>query len=531
MKSSDLLIKCLENEGVKYIFGVPGEENLDLLESLRASSIKLIITRNEQSASFMAATYGRLSGRAGVALSTLGPGATNLITGIAYAQLGGFPLVCITGQKPIKRSKQGKFQQVPIVEIAKPISKMSRCIDSADKIPVLVRRAFFHSESERPGAVLLEFPEDIARDNANAVPIKRAAPLVPAPNKNAIREAIKLINKSSAPIIIIGADAKRWAIEKEIAAFIDKTCIPFATTQLGKGIVLETHQLYLGTTSLSSKEPVHNALESADLILTIGHTTFEKPPFFPDHSRQQIIHINTTSTEISSIYQPMLEVLGEVSETLTALASGLENYKANHKFFQKFFDAKSDQSPNTGSRCPLSIDAIVSALQNASPKNAIIALDNGLYKLSIARNFQALSRNHILLDNTLATMGAGLPSAIAAKLVYPDRPVIALCGDGGFMMNSQEIETAMRLKLQLLVIILNDNGFGMIRWKQASMGFANFGLNYNNPDFVKLAQSYGIEGYRLQKDDNLDEILTAHIQKHGLHLIEIPIDYAKIKKN
>lgn len=526
MKSSDLLIKCLENEGVTHIFGVPGEETLDILESLRDSSIQFITTRHEQAAAFMAATYGRLTGRAGVVLSTLGPGATNLATGLAYANLGGFPLVALTGQKPVKQTKQGKFQHVNIVRFAEPVTKMSRRVDSAEKIPVLVSRAFRHAEEERPGAVLLEIPEDIARENTGAAPIPRRRFSLPAPHPTVVNEAAELIRSSHAPIIIIGADAKRWNIESELAAFVDKTRIPFSTTQLGKGIIAETHSSYLGTTAATEGERVHDALNSADTIIVIGHTTFEKPPFIPNHARQKIIHINTTPSEISHIYQPTLEVLGDVAECIRELGSAIPPAR-DGALLLNALPANRETREATSRGCPVTGDKLAAALQKSAPKDAVIALDNGLYKLAITRHFRAMWHHHLLLDNTLATMGAGLPSAIAAKIVYPGKRVIAVCGDGGFMMNSQELETARRLGLDLLVMVLNDNAFGMIREKQRAMGFSDFGVTYGNPDFVKLAESYGASGARFEAQDDLGEIIAKILHEPGITLLEIPITYSR----
>ncbi|MBI4360059.1 MAG: acetolactate synthase large subunit [Candidatus Jacksonbacteria bacterium] len=526
MKSSDLLIKCLENEGVKLIFGVPGEETLDILESLRSSSIQFITTRGEQAAAFMAATCGRLTGRAGVVLTTLGPGATNLATGLAYANLGGFPLVAITGQKPIKQTKQGRFQQVNIVRLAEPITKMSRRIESAEKIPVLVSRAFRHAETERPGAVLLEIPEDIARDSTGIAPIpSHRLPITP-PHPSVIREAGDIIRSSRLSIIIIGADAKRWNIENELSAFIGQTHFPFITTPLGKGAVAETHPNFLGTAATTDGELIHDELKAADAIIAVGHTTFEKPPCIPNNARQRIIHINTTPSEISHIYQPTVEVVGDVACSLRDLARALENFQRDANPFEVFANFQKTEDNDTGSAYPFKPEQIARALQKTFHKESIIALDNGLYKLALAKVFRALWAHHLLLDNTLATMGAGLPSAIAAKIVHPDRKVIALCGDGGFMMNSQELETARRLGLDLLVIVLNDNAFGMIRVKQSAMGFPEFGLKYGNPDFVKYAESYGARGYRLSEGDDLADTMAKLVQEPGITLLEIPIEYS-----
>ena len=531
MKASNLLVRCLEEEGVQYVFALPGEENLDLLESLRTSKIKLIITRHEQAAAFMAATYGRLTRRAGVVLTTLGPGATNLLTGLAYATMGGMPLVAITGAKPIKQSKQGLFQKVEIVEIMQPVTKMSRRIAMSSKIPVLVRRAFRNAQSERAGAVLLELPEDIAKEEVKEQPLLPIKTAFPIPAHSCIEEAAKFIEKAKHPVIVIGSDTVRTHIFDPLSAFITKTKIPFSTTQMGKGVIDETNECYLGTTALSQNDYLHLALEHADVILAIGHNIREKPPFLPTERKQSLIHINFTEADISQIYQPEVEVIGDIGVALTLLTKRLTpqaswDFSYFHKV-QKILAEHLREEESQPKRFPSSPQAIIAALKKSVPTNAVLALDNGMYKIWLTRNFPARWHHHIILDNALASMGAGLPSAIAAKLVYPNRPVIAMCGDGGFMMNSQELETAKRLGLDLTILILTDNAYGMIKWKQEEMKLPDFGLDFGNPDFVKLAESYGIEGYRMQKNDTIDEILAAHIQKEGLKLIEIPIDYSE----
>lgn len=529
MKASQLFVKCLEAAEVQYIFGVPGEENLALLDAIRQSSIQFITTRDEQSAVFMAATVGRLTGRVGVALSTLGPGATNLVTGVAYAQLGGMPVMVITGQKPVKKSKQGAFQIIDVVRMMEPITKMAKTAVSGDRIPSLVYQAIKLAESERPGAVHLELPEDIADEETSANPIPWQHIRRPGPDPEAISTAIQMIAQSKHPIIVIGAGANRKLIRKHLKFFIEKTQIPFITTQMGKGVEDESSALYLGTTALSSDDYVHKILQRADLIVMIGHDIIEKPPLFSNNN-QHIIHINFYPADVDDVYTPAYEVLGDISHSLWQLT---EHIKVSNKWdFSYFFQVKEQllQEINTksdSSEFPLKPQRILADLRSVIPRDGVLSLDNGMYKLWIARGYPVYEQNTLLLDNAFATMGAGLPVGIAAKLLYPERKVVVVAGDGGFMMNVAELETAKRLNLDLVVIILNDNGFGMIQWKQAGMNLPQFGLSFENPDFVTLAKSFGATGYRITKANDLKSTLQTALQSEGIHIIECPIDYSE----
>ncbi|BFT31755.1 acetolactate synthase large subunit [Alteromonas sp. D210916BOD_24] len=529
MKASDLFVKALEAEGVEYVFGIPGEENLDLLESLRSSSIKLILTRHEQGAGFMAATYGRLTGKVGVCLSTLGPGATNLVTPAAYAQLGAMPMLMITGQKPIKTSKQGRFQVIDIVDMMRPITKFTSQIVSGDRIPSTIREAFRLAHEERPGAVHIELPEDIAAEQTRAQLLKPSTSRRPIAEYKAITAAIDMIEQAQSPLLLIGAGANRKLTAKMLREFVDKTCIPFVTTQMGKGVLNESDPRFAGNTALSDGDFVHRAIERADLIINVGHDVVEKPPFFMHHNGKKVIHINFESAAVDPVYFPQLEVIGDIANSIWQIKEGitpqdswkLDFYKDVHKaYVQHRAEAQDDN------RFPILPERLVRDIRKVMPDNGIVTLDNGVYKIWFARNYPAYHPNTLLLDNALATMGAGLPSAIAAKLVKPDVPVLSVCGDGGFMMNSQEIETAVRLKLDLVVIILRDDAYGMIKWKQANMQFEEYGLDYGNPNFVKYAQSYGAQGWRVDDTDVLIHMVEKCLNTPGVHIIDCPVDYS-----
>ena len=531
MKASDLFVKALETEGVEYVFGIPGEENLDFLDSLsRSKKIKLILTRHEQAAGFMAATYGRFTGKTGVCLSTLGPGATNFVTAAAYAQLGGMPMMMLTGQKPVKMSKQGRFQILDVVDMMGPITKYTHQIVAGDNIPSRVREAFRLAEDEKPGAVHLELPEDIADEQTDTLPIEPKKTRRPAAEVKAIQAAVEAISEAKAPILVIGAGANRKLTGRMLTAMVDTFGIPFVTTQLGKGVVDEEHALFMGNAALSAGDFVHRVIEASDLIINVGHDVIEKPPFFMAEDGAQVIHVSFNRAEVDPVYFPQVEVIGDIGNAIWQINESLES-SANWDF-SRMLEIRALQAENLkegqdDGRFPILPQRLVRDTREAMPRDGIICLDNGVYKIWFARNYPANEPNTVLLDNALATMGAGLPSAMGACLVHPDKKVMAICGDGGFMMNSQELETAVRLGLNLTVLILNDSAFGMIRWKQANMGLKDWGLEYNNPDFVMYAESYGAKGYRVTSAGNLSETLETCLSEPGVHLIDCPVDYSE----
>ncbi|AOJ98124.1 acetolactate synthase large subunit [Burkholderia vietnamiensis] len=529
MKASDLFVKALEAEGVEYVFGIPGEENLDLLESLRRSKIKLVLTRHEQAAGFMAATYGRLTGRTGVCLATLGPGATNFVTAAAYAQLGGMPMLMITGQKPIKSSKQGHFQIVDVVGMMQPLTKFTRQIVSIGNIPSAVREAFRRAEEERPGAAHLELPEDIAHEEGDGKPIPRSFSRRPIAEQKAVAHAVDAIQAARHPLLMIGAGGNRKTTCKMLLEFVDETGIPFFTTQMGKGVIDETHLLWLGNATLSDGDFVHRAIEHADCIINVGHDVIEKPPFFMRADDKTVIHVNFLGAQVDPVYFPQIEVVGDIANAVWQMKEAVAPQP--HWDFERFTMIKAHfeahlQKGQHDPRFPMYPVRIVNDLYNALPVDGIVCLDNGMYKIWFARYWRAHEPNSLLLDNALASMGAGLPSAIATRIVHPQRKVIAVCGDGGFMMNSQELETAVRLKLDLVVMILRDDAFGMIRWKQENMNFPDFAMTLKNPDFVAYAQSYGAHGHRVEAADDLEPLLRECFATPGVHVIDVPIDYS-----
>ncbi|GAX61845.1 acetolactate synthase [Candidatus Scalindua japonica] len=529
MKASDLFVKALENEGVEYVFGIPGEENLDFLNSLKDSKIKLIITRHEQGAGFMAATIGRLTGKPGVCLSTLGPGATNLVTPAAYANLGAMPMLMITGQKPIKKSKQGRFQIIDTVDMMRPLTKYSKQIVNGNSIPSMIREAFRIAQEERPGAVHLELPEDIAAEECEERIFETVGYRRPDADDQDISKAAKMIQEAKMPLILIGAGANRKRTSNALKKLIEKTQIPYFTTQMGKGVVDARHPQCLGTAALSDNDFLHCAISRADLIINIGHDVIEKPPFFMV-DRQKVIHVNFFPAHVDDVYYPQLIIVGDIATSVEHLARHVVEKSVNWDF-SYFKRIQEDVKQHLAKyvkddRFPILPQRVVRIVREHVPENGIVSLDNGIYKIWFARSYQCYHPNTLLLDNALATMGAGLASAIAAKIIEPDKKVVAVCGDGGFLMNSQELETATRLNLDLTVIVLNDGAYGMIKWKQAGMGFDDFGLDYNNPDFVKYAESYGAVGYRPDSVQDFSDKLDKALNTPGINLIDLAVDYS-----
>ena len=529
-KGSDLLVAALENEGVEYVFGVPGEENLDVVESLRNSRIELVLTRHEQSAAFMAATHGRLTGRPGVCIATLGPGALNLVTGAAYAHLGAMPMILITGQKGIMSSRQARFQIVDMVATMRPLTKSTRQIVSTATIPTFVRDAFRVAMEERPGPVHLELPEDIAGEEAPDLPLVPPHPIeLPVAPPAALDRAAAMILAAKRPLVMLGAASSRPRLTAGLTEFIRRTQIPFFNTQMGKGTVAGGHNLYLGTAALSERDYVHEAIDRADLIVAIGHDTIEKPPFLMGPDGPQVIHISFTPANVEQVYFPHAEVVGDVGPSLALLADRLEGKletaSALVSLREHILNRIRDRA--TEERFPPTPQRIVHDVRKVMPEGGIVALDNGMYKIWFARNYRTWMPNTLLLDNALATMGAGLPSAMMAAMLHPERRVMAVCGDGGFMMNSQELETAVRRKLNLVVLILDDSGYGMIRWKQAVDHFPDWGLTFGNPDFVKYAEAYGAKGSRVEATEELVPTLEAAFAGGGVHLVTVPIDYTE----
>ncbi|HIH75222.1 MAG TPA: acetolactate synthase large subunit [Methanosarcina sp.] len=527
MKASDLFVSQLKEESVEYIFGLPGEENLDLLESLRNSGIKLIITRHEQAAAFMAAAYGRLTGKAGVCFSTLGPGATNLVTGVAQAQLTGSPFISISGQKALIDNWQARFQLVDVVRMMEPLCKKAVSITDPGMIPTVIRNAFKHAEAERPGSVHIELPEDVAHEETDAAVQKRSEIEIPIPDPEAIKRAAELICGSKNPLIIVSSGANRKAITKELEDFTERTGIYLVHTQMGKGVVPDDCPYSLFATGIHARDYVNCGIDGADLIITVGYDIVEYPPYlWNGHLDKKIINIDFVESIPDRYFNPTVEVIGDIASSIRQLAAGIPE-KRDFSIFRhtRSFIEEKINAPVKKTYPPLP-QTVVRSVREVLGREDIITLDNGIYKLWFSRLYKTYAPNTVILDNALASMGAGLPSGITAKLLYPERRVLAICGDGGFMMNCQELETAVRYRIPLVVLILNDNAFGFIKWKQKKMHFEDFALDYGNPDFALFAESFGATGMKVKEDDNLSEVLEKAFSLNETVVIECPIDYS-----
>jgi acetolactate synthase-1/2/3 large subunit len=417
-----------------------------------------------------------------------------------------------------------------MVATMKPLTKMARQIVSPATIPTTVREAFRIAMEERPGPVHLELPEDIAGEEAPEVALIPPHPIeLPVAHPAALDRAAEMILAAKRPLVMLGAATSRPRLAVGLTGFIRRTQLPFFNTQMGKGTVAGGHNLYMGTAALSERDYVHEAIDRADLILSIGHDTIEKPPFIMGPKGPLVIHVGYMPANVEQVFYPHAEVVGDVGPSLALLADRLEGRLrtagALQPLRQGILDRIRDRAEE--SRFPPTPQRIVHDVRQVMPEDGIVALDNGMYKIWFARNYRTWVPNTLLLDNALATMGAGLPSAMMASMLYPDRRVLAVCGDGGFMMNSQEMETAVRLRLNLVVLILQDNAYGMIRWKQAVDNFADFGLTFGNPDFVKYAEAYGATGARVEDAEGLAPTLEAAFRAGGVHIVTVPIDYSE----
>ncbi len=527
MKVSDLFVQSLKEEGVEYIFGIPGEENLDLLNSLKDSGIRIILTRNEQSAVFMAATYGRYTGKPGVALATLGPGATNMVTGVGYAQLNGLPVVLITGQKPIKKSKQGAFQVIDVVSLMKPITKWAVQIQNGSRVTSTVREAFKLAASERPGAVHIELPEDIAEEEIEGYcPLKAVNARRPHPDEKAIRCLVAELENAQCPIILIGAGANRKQVTKYLSKFIEMYNIPFFESQMGKGVVDERYSQYVGTAALSEGDGVHKVVKQADLIIAVGHDVIEKPTNFVTEGKTRTVHINFYEAKVDDVYTPQLEVVGDIGYTFWRLTEETINHSWN---FEEMYKTASEEKKKSAKNEETEEGLyqprrFVRELREALGEQDVLALDNGWYKIWIARNYLTYHPNTLLLDNTFATMGGGLATGTCAKFLNPEKNVVVITGDGGLLMNLGDLETTVRLGGDITVVVINNNSYGMIKVKQQHAGFADFGLDLPNPDFMKLAESFGAKGYTANPD-TFQTTLEKAMQEKGVKIIELALQY------
>lgn len=531
MNTAQLLVKCLEKEGVRYIFGIPGEENLEIMEALTHSSIRFITTRHEQGAAFMADVYGRLTHKAGVCLSTLGPGATNLVTGVADAYSDGAPLVAITGQVGTERMHLTSHQFLDLCKMFEPITKKTKQIVLPDTVSEIVRIAFKHAESEKPGACHIDLPVNVAKMpvSPGAAPLERQNAPMEMPDSQSVKNAVIRLMMAKNPVILAGSSAIRGKASTAMEEFVNQLHIPLVHTMMAKGIIPFDNPYCLWTIGIPQKDYANKILEKADLILSVGYDIVEYAPSkWNGDQHKNIIHIDMQPAHINKLYQPAVEVVGDISVSLRSILSQLEHpfESAYAQEIKRKMEAEY-KAYEEDTHFPMRPQKILSDLRRVLSPDDILLSDVGAHKMWIARQYHCYKPNTCLISNGFASMGFALPGAIAAKLVYPEKRILAVTGDGGFFMNCQEIETAMRLKTSFVILIFHDNSYGLIKWKQMDQYGKSCYVDFTNPDFVKFAESFGAKGYRIQKAQDLIPTLEDAFGQKTVSIIDCAVDYGE----
>jgi acetolactate synthase-1/2/3 large subunit len=527
-RASDVFVECLEAEGVRYVFGIPGEETLDLNESLADSSVSFVPVRHEQGGGFMADMYGRLTGRAGVCLGTLGPGALNLVHPVADASLDRAPLVALTGQSDMERMHKESHQYVDVIDVMRPITKWNARVSSPEIIPEVVRKAFKVAESEKPGATHLELPEDVMAEQLDAEPLPRRRIVMPEPGARELLKAADLIRNAINPVALAGNGVIRGGASAALREFSRATGIPVAETFMGKGAIDYEDPRALGTVGLQSRDYAMAGFEDADVIITIGYDLVEHAPKHWNPRRdKKIVVIDSVAAEIDSYFQPEVELVGDIYHVLSRLAE--EGRDVPHSsgsdrlrdvVMGRFDSARDDD------HFPMQPPRALWEIRQVLGREDILISDVGLHKLWIARMFPAHEPNTVMIANGLAGMGFAVPCGIAAKLVHPSRRVVTVNGDGGFLMNSQELETAKRLKTPVVNVIWENAQYGSIVWKQDNKFGRHFGTDFTNPDFVKYAESFGLPARRCSSVADFGEHLRWALGLDLPSVIVLPIDYS-----
>lgn len=528
LNTAELLVKCLENEGVRYIFGLPGEENLHVLQALKHSSIQFITVRHEQGAAFMADVYGRLTGRAGVCLSTLGPGATNLMTGVADANLDRAPLVAITGQVSTDRMHVESHQYLDLVAMFAPVTKWSTQIIRPSITPEVVRKAFKLAQTEHPGAVHLDLPENVAAMTAEGIPIAAQDPTLGWAAPEILDRAAAAISQAQNPIVLAGNGAIRGRASQALTAFAQTLRIPVANTFMGKGVIPYTDPLALWTVGLQQRDFITCGFEHADLVICVGYDFVEySPKKWNPKGEIPVLHIGMTPAEVDRCYVPVAEVVGDLSHSLTELLKRADRTsKPDPYAIELRPEIQADYeyyAQDDG--FPIKPQKIIYDLRQVMGAEDIVISDVGAHKMWMARHYHCEKPNTCLISNGFAAMGIAIPGAIAAKLVYPDRQVVAVTGDGGFLMNCQELETAKRLGTAFVTLVFNDGGYGLIEWKQQNYFGESAFIRFDNPDFVQFAASFGLKGYRITAADQLVPTLKEALSQPVPSIIDCPVDY------
>jgi len=528
-KASDVFVECLEAEGVKFVFGIPGEETLDLNESLADSTIDFIPVRHEQGGAYMADAYGRLTGRAGVCLGTLGPGALNLVTAVADAFLDRAPLVALTGQSDLERMHKESHQYIDLIGVLRPVVKWNARVSSPEIVPEVVRKAFKVAESEKPGSTHLELPEDVMSRPLHASPLPGHAPVRPEPGTRELQQATDIIMAAENPIILAGNGAIRTHASRALRAFVQTTGIPVAETFMAKGLLDYEDPHALGTVGLQARDYAMAGFDDADVVIAVGYDLVEHAPeHWNPHADKRIVMIDTVAAEIDEFFVPEVELVGDIAHVLARLAAGCNRTPSatpGSERLRGLVLGALDEARTDG-LFPMRPPRVLADIRDALGPMDMLVSDVGLHKLWIGRMFPAHEPGTVLIANGLAGMGFALPSAIAAKLVYPDRKVVTVSGDGGFLMNCQELETAVRLKTAVVNVVWENGQFGSIAWKQDKKFGRHFDVDFGNPDFVRLAEAFGMPAWRCASADEFSQRLAAALAVDVPSLIVVPIDYS-----
>lgn len=528
MKAAELFVRCLEQEGVEYVFGVPGEENLDVMDALLNSSIRFITTRHEQGAAFMADVYGRLTGKPGVCLATLGPGATNLMTGVADANMDNAPLVAIAGQADTERLHKESHQVLKLDEMFQHITKYSTRILTEKVINEVVRKAFKLAVTEKKGATFIEFPENIAKMEVEAEPLPIKHPHLSEPATEQVIKAAELISQAKLPIILAGNGVIRSAACEALVKFAEQLNIPVANTFMAKGVMPFRHSLALGSVGLQAKDYTNVGFSKADVIICVGYDLVEyHPKLWNEDRTSSVIHIDMVSAEVDAYYPIKVGVIGNINHSLSRIASKAKPHVGH--MMRPLRDALINdmKAHSKDTVFPVKPQKIIWDLRTALASDDIVITDVGAHKMWMARMYRCDEPNTCIISNGFASMGIAVPGAVAAKLIYPQKSIVAVTGDGGFLMNSQEIETAVRLGLSIVILIWNDSGYGLIEWKQMSQFKRASHVTFNNPDFIQYAESFGAKGYRVEKTEELLPILKMALADDTVSIIDCPVDYSE----
>jgi acetolactate synthase-1/2/3 large subunit len=528
-KASDVFVECLEAEGVEYVFGIPGEETLDLNQSLADSSIQFVPVRHEQGGGYMADAYGRLTGHAGVCLGTLGPGATNLVTAVADAFLDRAPLVALTGQSDLERMHKESHQYIDLIAIMRPVVKWNARVSSPEIVPEVVRKAFKVAESEKPGSTHLELPEDVMTRPLDAAPLPNHAPVQPEPGTRELQRATEIIMAAERPIILAGNGAIRNHASRALRAFVHTTGIPVAETFMAKGLLDYEDPHALGTVGLQSRDYSMAGFDEADVVIAVGYDLVEHAPeHWNPNADKQIVLIDTVASEIDEFFIPQVELIGDIAHVLARLAAGCSRNQSEPPQADRLRELvrRALNDAQTDSHFPMRPPRVLADIRRALGRDDLLVSDVGLHKLWIGRMFPAHEPGTVLIANGLAGMGFALPTAIAAKLVYPRRKVVTVSGDGGFLMNCQELETAVRLRTAVVNVIWENGQFGSIAWKQDKKFGRHFDVDFGNPDFVKLADSFGAPAWRCSTADEFSQRLEQALALDVPSVIVVPIDYS-----